>query len=364
MKIAAFIIFLAFTSTAHGGKCRDIVNKILNATRHARFMPMAAHTTGQLVFMPQRKLALRPNIEAVVSLTTSKKTGEQIVQNLENFDRKMETLGLKKSTPTKILISEKVFPLSTQGPLHFVNIFNLWHRSKADDIIIMRPFYYYRQFATDPIALFHERVHSILSVLHKDAYIHNHPIEEGLADYLTAYHVGTPVLKTAEVFVRRIDKISPQLLTASDDPHDMGQAFSYTLWKLQEHIGKEEMKSLLKPFIEGLNQYYESFKKHDNELEKLLRPEYEYFLAVLKKTLRNNSKVQEDEFIDEIATHLKLDATLIDDIADSITKSNKNFYSSSNNRIPSDVIFPLYFLGTMTFAFEISLGFLVLSFLF
>ena len=365
MKTITFIICTILTFTTYGGKCRNIVNKILN--KETIRVIVTANTIGKLMLMPQRKLALRSNIEVVGSWTSLENIGKQIAYNLEGFDHQMEILGFKKHTPTKIFISEKAHVLSIMGPVHFyVNIFNLWHRSKADDLILMQPSSFEPQIATSALALFHERVHSILdSMFNRDSYLKkNIAIQEGLADFLTAYYIEDPVLNFTKSFTRKINEVPSLPLNTLDDVHDIGKVFSYTLWKLQEHIGKEEMKLLLKPFIEGLGQYYESFKKDDrDELERIgiFLPEYEYFLAVLKKTLQKNNNINEDKFIDEIATHLKLNTIMINDIANSITKSNKNIYAPSNK---SDLVFSTHSLGIMVIAFEIYLIYLGLSFLF
>ena len=333
MRTAVFILCLAFSSSAYSGKCQNLVRGILNSTKNALtvavMIPPAAHLMGKLMLIPQRELAARPGIEVVGSLISSRQTGEQIAKNVVDFDRVMESFGLKKSTPTKIIVFDRKILPNLIGPHHVMrNPFNLWHRSKADDIIVLQPGRGSHQIVKDPLVLFHERVHSILKkIYHLDSYIHNKPIQEGLSDFLTAHYQGTTILSILGG-PHNIGKTPALPLPISSSPHDAGDAFSYTLWELQKYIGQEEIVALLKPFIDDLNQYYESFgeRQGHNLLDKILKPEYEYFMAVLKKTLQEKSKTQEaDEFISEIASELGLDIAVIDELAESITKSDKNF---------------------------------------
>ena len=276
MKAAAFITCLAFTTTAHSGRCQNLIYKFFEN----------AHTAGRLMLMPQRELATRPGIEVVGSLISSKKNGEQIAQNLEDIDRAIDALGLQKPALTKVVVSDRtVFTLL--GPVHAnSNPFNLWRRSKANDIILMQPGSFPRQVVTDPIVLFHERIHSILlSTYHKDLYTSlNAPIQEGLTNFLAAHYKGVPLLQmtAGTVNVNKIPSLPPP---TRGNPHNTGKVFSSTLWKLRERIGKEAMLSLFRPFTDGLNQYHKSFKgRHSyNEIQQRFIPEYEYFLAVLKK---------------------------------------------------------------------------------
>ena len=353
MRTTVFILCLAFSFTAHSVSCQNLAYKLFEA----------AHTAGRLMFAPQRKLATRPGIEVVGSLISSKKTGEQIAKNLEDFDRAMDVLGLQKPTLTKIIVSDRtVFSLS--GPVYTnKNLFNLWRRSGASDAILMQPGSYPRQVVIDPVILFHERVHSILhNTYHHDSYIlSNKPIQEGLTNFLVAHYEGVPLLNTAAGPVD-VNKIPPLPLPPRGNPHATGKVFSSTLWKLRERIGKEAISSLFKSFTDNLDQYRKSFKRQPNynEIRQMFTPEYEYFLAVLKKTLQEEGKVQEaDEFIAEVTTNLKLDVNTVDDIAESITKSDTPLDNHADLTRPV-----MHTLGTVTIATEIYLGYLAYHFLF
>ena len=206
---------------------------------------------------------------------------------------------------------------------------------------------YFGPTGTNPFTLFHERVHSILNKTYKEeSYVKSMPIQEAFADFLPAYYMGTPILNInifeSVVITRNLNKAPILPLPALDawDPHHIGETFSYTLWKLQERISKEEMTLLIRPFMDNLNQYYESFKKYKyNKTIKYLGFKYEYFIAVLKKTLKEKGRTQEaDEFINEIVTKLGMDIALVDDIASSITKSDKNFLSTSNYKIMPSIV--------------------------
>ena len=77
MRTAVFILCLAFTSTAHSGKCQNLVRKILPPVQVTLMAvaatPLVAHVVGRLMLMPQRELARRTGIEVVGSLISSKK---------------------------------------------------------------------------------------------------------------------------------------------------------------------------------------------------------------------------------------------------------------------------------------------------
>ncbi len=372
MRMAVFIICLAFTSSAHSSKCQNLVRKILPPVKLTleivAAIPLVSHIMGRLMLMPQRELARRPGIEVVGSLISSKKTGEQIAQNLEDFDRAMDALGLQKPTLTKVVVSDKTLLPNLLGPAHLVdNPSNLWRKSEAYNIILMQPLFYYRQTVTNPLTLFHERTHSILKgMYHKDSFTSNQSIQEGLADFLPAHYTGNPKLNFSINTNRNVDEAPTLPLSTSGGIHTIGRAFSYTLWKLRERMGKEKINALLKSFIDGLNQYYENFEKQysygetEKYLERVHSPQYEYFMAVLKKTLQEKNKAQEeDEFVGQIASELGLDITVIDDIAASITKNDKNFSNTSTNKRATLPL--LYFLGTAAMAIE---GYLLYAFFF
>ena len=336
--------------------------------------------------MPQRELIKLPGIEVVGSLISSKETGEQIAQNLAGFDQTMKSLGLKIPPLTKVVVSDRTL-LPKSGPLaNQTNISNLWHKSEADNIILMQPFFYHRPTVTNPMVLFHERTHSILKGMYrKNSYASlNRPTQEGLADFLPSHYTGNPVINLPMGLSRNADKAPPLPLSTIIGSHNAGKVFSYTLWKLRERMGEEEVNALLKPFIDGLGQYYESFEKqHDygkieGLLEKVFSPNYEYFMAVLKKTLqeekgetqavdgflseivfgffRKYGEYQRAQFVDEIASELGLDIAVIDDIAASITKSDKNFSNTSTDKKVTHSL--SHFLGTAAIATEIYLGYL------
>ena len=348
MKTAVFILCLAFTSTAHSGKCQKLAHTILFPLELA----LNAQLTGRLMLMPQRELYTRTGVEVVGSLISSRKTGEQIAQNLVDFDQSMKSLGLKIPPLTKVIVSDRTLLPHFFGPVQkTANIFNLWHTSEADNIILMQPFLYFRQIVTDPMLLFHERVHSILGGMYRrDSYIFNRPLQEAWADFLPSHHTGNPIINLLMDINRNIDEAPSLTLLTSIDPHETGRKFSYTLWKLRERMGKEKINALLKPFIDDLNQYHESFEKQRSS-NKFRSPQYEYFMAVLKKTLQEKGKTQEaDEFISEITTELGLDIAVVDELAESITKSDKNFYNTSTDKRATSPL--LYFLGTAAIAIE------------
>ena len=345
---AAFLSFaLFFTFTAQGGKCEGLARRVFRpaVTAFHRSIDMAYvfHLMGQLVLMPQRKLAVGPGIEVIGSPLSSKESGEWVIQYLKDFDRAMKSLGLEKSTVTKIYVpKEKTFPWGTGLGAHFRGrFFNLWHASEADDLIFMRPYRHFR-LAEHPLTLFHERGHSVLQGMYKrGAFVRaNIPLQEGLVDFLAAHYVGIPRLKFTDNLTHDISRVPPLPLPTIGS-HRAGAVFTYILWKLRERTGLEAMTSLLRPFLDGLNQYYESFARGHKKIRMvpIWKPEYNYFMAVLKRTLQEQGRMQEaDEFIAEITTRLKLDGDFIDELAGSITKSNKDFTGLS----PSDYYYSLF----------------------
>ena len=279
----------------------------------------------------------------------------------------MKSLGLKTPPLTKVIVSDRTLLPSLIGPSRIEPApSNLWRKNEAYKTILLQPFLYYRQVVTNPIVLFHERTHTILEgMYHRDSYTSNRHIQEGLADFLPSHHTGNPKLNLPMDIgsSRNLDTVPTLPLSTSYEPHNRGKLFSYTLWKLRERMGEEQMAALLKPFIDGLNQYYESFEKQhsygeiEGYIEKMFRSKYEYFMAVLKKTLQEKGKIREaDEFIGEITTELGLDIAVVDELAGSITKSDKNFYSTSTDKRTTPLLF--YFLGTAAIATEIYLGYL------
>ena len=352
MRTAVFILCLALSSITYGGKCQEIAQIILNHPPLFSIGTYAtAHTVGHLMFMPQFELTKGPGIEVVGSLFASKKTGERVAKDLVGFDRAMSDLGLKKTKLTKVIVSDRRPLPGIRGPRYFThNYFNLWRKSEANDTILLQPILYYRQGVTNPMVLFHERTHSLMST--STSYTSfNSPIREGLADFLPAHYTGNPKLEIATDVGSNIDAPPSLPLSTSDDPHNTGKVFSYTLWNLRERMNQEKMTALLKSFIDGLDQYYESFKRQ-RSFNGFYNPHYEYFMAVLKKTLQEKGEIQEaGEFIEEMASKLELDIAVINDIANSITKSSKNFYVPTKNANPI-LMAKMYILGTAAIAIE------------
>ena len=334
---AVFLSFaLFFTFAVQGGKCADLARRIFRSASTALHLSLDAvhviHQMEQLMLMPQRKLAVGPGIEVVGSFLSSKRSGELVIQSLEDFDRAMKSAGLEKSTVTKIYIPKEkpLLQNSFLGNYFKVKLINLWRKSEAGDLIIMRPNRHFR-LAEHPYPLFHERGHSILIGMYEiKAFVHsNIPLQEGLADFLAAHYMGVPKLRYSDNFIFNISKVPPLPLTTHF--YRSGKVFSHILWKLRERIGPEAMTSLLRPFLDGLNQYYESFARGRKAGKSfVLKPEYNYFMAVLKRTLQEQGRLQEaDEFIVEITSRLKLDGDLIDELAGSIMWSNEDFYNRS-----------------------------------
>ena len=252
-----------------------------------------------------------------------------MIQNLIAFDHMMEDLGFKRPTLTKVLLIDKTRLPNLLGPAALsANIFNLWHRSKANNLILMQPIFYNRHVLKQPSVLMHERVHSILrKTYHPDSYVFlNKPIQEALADFLAAHYKGEPVIWILpEWGLIRLISRKPNLplsIHKTSTAHEKGEPLSYVLWKLRKHMGEEEIEPVIKPFIDNLNRYYDSFRPHPWKMEKRRRAEYDYFVAVLKKTLQEEGH-QMNDFFYEIVSMLGLDISTVDDIAESLVKVNR-----------------------------------------
>ena len=297
-------------------------------------IPVRNHTRGRLILMPQFLLTSVPGIEVVGSRwTSSRELVDQIVQNLVAFDHMMEGLGFTRPTLTKVLLIDKTLLPNLLGPasLH-ENIFNLWHASKANNLILMQPIFYSRYILEQSSTLLHERTHSVLrKTYHSNSYVFsNHPIQEALADFLAAHYRGEPIIRILPTWDRDIS-LNPTLPLHKNGTtsHDKGKQLAYVLWKLRGHMGKEEIEPLIKPFIDNLNRYYDSFRPHPWKIEKKLKAEYGYFVAVLKKTLQEEGH-QMNGFFNEVVSDLGLDISTVDDIADSLVRSDQDFNMPPN----------------------------------
>ena len=149
-----------------------------------------------------------------------------MTQNLVVFDHMMENLGFKRPTLTKVLLIEKTLLPNLLGPASLSeNIFNLWHTSEANNLIIMQPFRNNRHILEQPSVLTHERVHSIFRKIYRsDSYVFlNEPIQEALADFLVAHYKGGPVIKITPQWGRDISlKPTLPLHKASTDSPRQG----------------------------------------------------------------------------------------------------------------------------------------------
>ena len=372
MRIAVFAISIIFSLSIYGDDCQNTALRILKGLprlnkwypppreiweeiiEHIAFTPVAAHTIGRLILMPQFPLASVPGIEVVGSRwTSSRELADQMTQKLVVFDHMMEGLGFQRPTLTKVLLIEKTLLPNLLGPaaLH-ENIFNLWHTSKANNLIIMQPLLDNRHILEQPSVLTHERVHSVLRKTYRsDSYVFlNQPVQEALADFLAAHYKGGPVIKSIPQWDRDISlKPTLPLHSSGTTPHYKGRQLAYVLWKLRGHMGQEEIEPLIKPFIDNLNRYYDSFRPHPWKMEKRRRAEYDYFVAVLKKTLQEKGHNMND-FFHEIVSDLGLDISTVDDIAKSLVRSGQDFNMPPNGN-NTNLAFP-YIAGLATIATE------------
>ena len=114
-------------------------------------------------------------------------------------------------------------------------------------------------------------------------------------------------------------------------------------------MGQKEIEPLIKPFIDNLNRYYDSFRPHPWKMEKRRRAEYGYFVAVLKKTLQEKGH-QMNGFFNEIVSDLGLDISTVDDITESLVRSEQDFNMPPNGN-KTNLAFD-YIAGLATIATE------------
>ncbi|MCY4644869.1 MAG: hypothetical protein OXB88_09650, partial [Bacteriovoracales bacterium] len=163
-----------------------------------------------------------------------------------------------------------------------------------------------------------------------------------LADFFPAHYKDNPTIVISPVLgMERDISLKPILpLPITSDPHATGGPLAYALWKLRKHIGKEKITHLLRPFLNNLNQYHESFRENLTTL----KMEHSYFIAVLKKTLQEQDKNM-DGVIKQITIDLGLNLSTVNDIARSLKRSDRNFYAPSDgNKIPSITKFKIILL--------------------
>ena len=111
MRIAVFVICLAFTSTAYGGKCQNLARYILLPTgtvlQTLVAQPIFLHRIAKLVLMPQKELALRPGIEVVGPLTGSKKNRRANSPTLRKLRSCYESLKPSKTHDKNLRLQKK-----------------------------------------------------------------------------------------------------------------------------------------------------------------------------------------------------------------------------------------------------------------
>jgi hypothetical protein len=243
---------------------------------------MTAHRLAQLVFHPYKKLAsVDDKVSVEGGLFSSKDLGERIAHQLYGFDASMLAIGFKRPDSTRVLVMDKpIFPDLAGGPFAVsYPVLNLW-RGKTSPVIAMKPIFFKSGPVKDAAVLYHERAHSLLFTTYsEDAYVnHDEALQEALADFLTAHHRDNPrlgeYLGEDGLDLRNIEtrtssdiatEVKDSLLTLSDIVfHENSLFFSNLFWRLRSHLGKKAMNGLIKPLIDGLNTYRDSF---DHSLE-------------------------------------------------------------------------------------------------
>jgi hypothetical protein len=326
--------------------CSKIINVILNSKEEklaannfsssVKEELIKAEQLARIMYLPYKTFySNKDGLEVVGSFLSEDKLALSIFQNIEKFDEAMIQQGFTKPRSTRILLNDKPIIPSMLGPFSLkLPSINIW-RGKFQKVIALNPQMWNTSLIGDKTVLFHERTHSLLySSYGRNSFINtNNTFQEAMADYFSASfanqpHIGMWEAKTEKkeaVYVRNISKKYFNLVMASaTDYHGNSLYLSSLLWSLREKIGNESVRNILKPLIENLNGYRASFlevesaklsglgKESAFRNQLLFIYDFEYFLAILKKTLVENNELDGVQLIDTATLQYNLRPADID----------------------------------------------------
>jgi hypothetical protein len=312
--------------------------------------PVIVHTLAKLMSYPYRNLASKPTINVVGSMISSQELGAAVAQKLETFDHAMLNLGFLRPESTRVIIDDQPILPSLTGPFSMnVPTFNLWD-GKSKKVIAMNPIFWKTAAVSDNHVLHHERMHALLHrTYNAEAFVNkNSAIQEAFADFAAAHMEGSPHIgmDTSEkgLPLRNIESRSAEnnkvmtsynsLLEASGtDYHNNSLFMSNVLWKIRQSIGPEKMSNMLKKFTDDINQYHDSFEALEKksgipsslDLRQRFIYDYEYFLAVMKRTGSEAGESRIAQIADSTISELGLSQNKINEIANSLERSQKSF---------------------------------------
>ncbi len=308
------------------------------------------------------KLASFRGVEVIGTAAITKNLGKKFSRYINDFDNTMEELGFIKPKLTQIIISDKpVFP-GNYGPMASSHKAASFDSKAPTSHIFMTPYLQKKAIQKkammkDKSVLLHERTHAFLHHTYKkNSFVNrNESVQEALADFFSLHKTGDP--KALMDFITKgkpmadiekrtyFDHSNKEIkLNSLDDFTDIGHYdslfLSNALWEVRKQLGPKKTSTLLKPFIDNLNQYRDSFDFIDhvlpihplakslsfNSKKATFINEYQYFLAILKKTAHGtaNAKIV-DNVINKLIDYFDIPPNNISLISKEIKKSDENF---------------------------------------
>ena len=314
MKAVFVAILLLTTPTvaAENLSCRELFGLVTGML----MPPVKGVPMFSLMYLPGKKLASAPGIEIAGFLKnagTFREVAEKLAQRVERFDRDMESLGFVVPESSRIVLFNKASfsVLPRMRSIYSVRfpIFNVWKRRQQRLIVVdpPNPDYLHELLYSADVVL-HERSHDFLLYTYGRGglVVENKTINEALADFFAIHALDDPqvgrytyrdISPLRDIDKRVTDtKFGMKVLSGADDIqkgdyHANSVFFSHILWEVRKRLGVEETTKILKPFVDNLNLYRQSFEHwypefaRSKHLELKFRGDLLYFLAVLNKTV-------------------------------------------------------------------------------
>ncbi len=299
-------------------------------------------------FAKKSILAQNSHIQ-VIGTSRVKNFAKGILQRTERFDQYMLNLGFKLPQETKIYIDQASLLGRFLGPYYMQEIKNVFTGKTFAKIQLSHYGLPNNQILKLKSVLHHERTHALLHNSYIDkAYVNLDPaLQEGLADFFSAFYNKTPIVghnlhqnssSLRNILTREFSHNNRALLIMDDIAdqteifHHYSLHYSNFLWKLQQKIGEKKMAQIVKPILDDLNSYHESYAK----VLKVAAPpnrinynkeNYHYFLASIESTLKNYPEIQ-----DELSSLLaltkienKIDPEFYQKVQNGLAKSTKDY---------------------------------------
>jgi hypothetical protein len=317
----------------------------------------------KLIFKPYKIFSKRNSIEYAGSFNTNAELATKMIDAVEKFDLSMGQVGFTKVEMTRIIFNDKPTLPSLVGPFYMKapvrNVFSFQKKSH----IVMNPLMLNSELVFDESVLLHERAHSFLKRSYNQASFINSKMvfQEAFADYYSGAFLNTAVIgkRKNDNPIRDFTKIYTRLLGTSEvDPHGNGLYVSSLMWQIREKIGQEKSLEFSKNLIENLNIFYEPFVKSEllryasvRTRKQLFLYDFEYFLAVLKYTLKDYKEDEAISYLNSTVLHgYGFDLNNVNKIMNNLTADTKKFHYDSN--FQSTEVIQIYGSALKGFAVE------------